>query len=380
MKTFLGVETFGLAVERMIRVYEDGHEVVVSFSGGKDSTCALEVCLLAAAEANRLPVKVAMRDEEIMVPGVFEYCERVAARPEIDFHWMVAHQPIINCFNRSNPYFWTFDKELKPSEWVREPPPYAYEIPELHIQGLITRERFEPKPAHLLYTVTGLRAAESPNRIRGIHSAGGHLTRHENKWGSLKCNPIYDWADGDVWKAIGDNGWDYAKCYDVMHRFRIARRTMRVAPPTQRAAQIQTLRVFSQSHPRWFDRVCERCPGVREAVRFGRVSMEPQRRLGEPWSETFQRECIDEAPQWIADRCRIAAKALLDRHRAHSSQPFPEARQCVRCGVLGSWMRLSRDLYMGDPFGFAVSELPYVEPEFFRPGAGSWGGGKPSWG
>jgi hypothetical protein len=43
-------------------------------------------------------------------------------------------------------------------------------------------------------------------------------------------------------------------------------------------------------------------------------------------------------------------------------------------------MRLSKDLYMGDPFGFAVAELPYVEPEFFRPGAGTWGGGKPSWG
>jgi predicted phosphoadenosine phosphosulfate sulfurtransferase len=364
----------------MVRLYEDGHEVVVSFSGGKDSTCALEVCLLAAAEADRLPVKVAMRDEEVMVPGVFEYCERVAARPEIEFHWMVCHQPIVNCFNRESPYFWCFDTALSASEWVRVPPAFAYEIPELFIQGLVTRERFRPAPAHDLFTVTGLRAAESPNRIRGVHSSGGYLTKHANKWGSRFARPIYDWADGDVWKAILDNDWDYARCYDVMHRFGVARRNMRVAPPTQRPAQLKILTIFSQSHPQWFDRVAARCPGVREAVRFGRVSMEPQRRVGEPWSATYQRECIDEAPRWIADRCRRAARMLVDRHRGHSSQPFPEARQCVRCGVLGSWMRLSRDLYMGDPFSFAVNELPYVEPEFFRPGTGTWGGGKPSWG
>lgn len=86
MRRLLGTNTFDLGVERMIRVYEDGHEIVVSFSGGKDSTCALEVCIMAAIEADRLPVKVAMRDDEIMVPGVFEYCERVASRPEIEFH------------------------------------------------------------------------------------------------------------------------------------------------------------------------------------------------------------------------------------------------------------------------------------------------------
>jgi predicted phosphoadenosine phosphosulfate sulfurtransferase len=379
MRTLLGRNTFDLAVERMIRLYEDGHRPIVSFSGGKDSTCVLEVSVIAASEANRLPVEVVMRDDEIMVPGVFEYCERVAARPEVDFHWQVAHQPVINCFNRNLPFFWAFDTTISPGQWVREPPPFAYEIEELHIQGMVTSQRF-PVTAGDLFTVTGLRAAESPNRIRGVHSSGGYVTKKPNRWGSRFARPIYDWADGDVWKAIGDNGWDYAKSYDVMHRFSVARRNMRVAPPTQRAAQLGILRIFSQSHPRWFDRVCARCPGVREAVRFGRVSMEPQRRAGELWSETFQRECIDEAPQWIADRCRDAARQLVERHRGHSSQPFPEARQCVRCGVLGSWMRLSRDLYMGDPFSFAVAELPAVEPGFFREGAGTWGGGKPSWG
>jgi hypothetical protein len=43
-------------------------------------------------------------------------------------------------------------------------------------------------------------------------------------------------------------------------------------------------------------------------------------------------------------------------------------------------MRLAKDLYMGDPFTFTKTGLPEMEPEFFRPGAGTWNGGKPSWG
>lgn len=37
-------------------------------------------------------------------------------------------------------------------------------------------------------------------------------------------------------------------------------------------------------------------------------------------------------------------------------------------------------LYMGDPFGLKGhdSHMPFVEPEYFRKGAGKWGG-KPTW-
>ena len=37
---------------------------VILFSGGKDSTCCLELAIMAARETDNLPVKVAMRDDE----------------------------------------------------------------------------------------------------------------------------------------------------------------------------------------------------------------------------------------------------------------------------------------------------------------------------
>ena len=42
-------------------------------------------------------------------------------------------------------------------------------------------------------------------------------------------------------------------------------------------------------------------------------------------------------------------------------------------------MRLTKDFYMGDPFSLKWGKIDPVDPEVFRAGAGTWGGGKPSW-
>src|SRR5690348_104758 len=85
-------------LERLCDLYEQGHRVVFSFSGGKDSGVCVELGIQAARRTGRLPIEVIMRDEEILFPGTFEYAERLANRPEVQFHWVVAHQPIINVF------------------------------------------------------------------------------------------------------------------------------------------------------------------------------------------------------------------------------------------------------------------------------------------
>jgi hypothetical protein len=46
-------------------------------------------------------------------------------------------------------------------------------------------------------------------------------------------------------------------------------------------------------------------------------------------------------------------------------------------GSIASWKKLSESLYSGDPISLKATFLPFIEPEFFRPGSGTWGG-KPS--
>ena len=93
-KWFLDQDVFVRAKKRIRAVYEAGHRVIVSFSGGKDSTVCLELAIQVAREMGLLPVETVMMDEEILYPGTFEYSDYVANRPEVDFHWFVASSSV----------------------------------------------------------------------------------------------------------------------------------------------------------------------------------------------------------------------------------------------------------------------------------------------
>tara|TARA_R110000803_G_scaffold16806_1_gene46031 strand:+ start:195 stop:1349 length:1155 start_codon:yes stop_codon:yes gene_type:complete len=375
----LGIDVFNEALNRLIKVYEEGHRLVVSFSAGKDSGVCLELAVLAATITDRLPVDVLMRDEEIMFPGTYEYAERCAARPEINFHWIYARQPIINAFNRRNPYFWVFDPQLDPSEWMREPPDIAYEIEQKNIFEMVTPTRFPPAEGKDLFSIIGLRVSESFARRRGLFSSKGYLTKPQAPYGVRLCRPIYDWEDGDIWKAILDNGWDYNHAYDVMNRHGTKKYNMRIGPPTMSIHGADNLAMARTAWPKWFDKLEVRCPGVRTVAQFGKRSVLARRSLGETWEETFQRECVDKAPDWIAERASAQMERVVRRHSRHASTPFPQEAPCNQCSPgAQSWKKATQNLYGGDPFAAACSDLKPIEPEFFRPGSGTWGG-KPTW-
>ena len=152
-----GENVLTASIERLEKLYAEGHRLVVSFSGGKDSTVVLECAIIAATKTNRLPVEVVMRDEEIAFPDLYEFCERTANRPEVNLTWLVANQPILNVFNRANPYFWVFDPELSSSDWVRTPPDWNTPIKELNIEKMTTSNRFPADEDKDTYAVIGLR-------------------------------------------------------------------------------------------------------------------------------------------------------------------------------------------------------------------------------
>mgnify|MGYP001497270596 CR=1 FL=1 len=375
-REYLGQTVFDNSINRLRELYREGHRLVVSFSGGKDSGIILELCIIAATLENRLPVDAVMRDEEIMIPETYEYCERVYNRPEVNMKWLIAKQPVINCFDRENPYFWVFDDNC-PEKWVRQPPSFATYINEQSIFHMTIPERFPPAEGKDLYAVIGIRTQESKGRFYGLRSMKGHISK-PREFGVRNVWPIYDWSDGDVWKAIAENKWDYNKAYDVLNRLGVPKNRLRIAPPTQSPAGADTLGIAANAYPMWFDKVSTRLNGVRAVAKFGKKAVSPIRKLGETWQETYHRECIEQAPKWIAERAIEARDSILATHKRHSAVPFPDVVPCYTCfGSMGSWKKMTEALYLGDPFAMKFIHLKVVEPEFFREGAGKWGG-KPS--
>lgn len=370
-KRSLATSVFDESIERFKTLYAAGHRVVVSFSGGKDSGVMVELAIIAARETGCLPVEVVMRDDEIMLPGTYEYAERVAARPEVRFDWMIAGQPGVNIFNRACPYFWVFDPLVPPDRWVRQPPDFAKRTPYQDITRLTSCEAYPPPPGKMLYVAVGLRTSESTHRLMAIHASKGYVTKPSK--GMAYVRPIYDWSDGDVWRAISVNRWDYNHAYDVMFRLGRPARALRIASPTMSAAGVEELALAMKGWPVWFDKLCQRLPGVRSAAQFGRRVCQANRRLGETWEDCYKRECIADAPPWIAARAEDEMARVQKIHAAHSTAPLPQREHCSRCPKNGSWQSLAKVMYTGDPFGIKTYQ-PAVEPEFFRDGAGKWGG------
>ena len=69
----MGVNVWEAALERTRHAFQLFDHLFVSFSGGKDSTCVLNVALTVARELDRLPLRVVFFDEECISYLTEEY-------------------------------------------------------------------------------------------------------------------------------------------------------------------------------------------------------------------------------------------------------------------------------------------------------------------
>jgi predicted phosphoadenosine phosphosulfate sulfurtransferase len=253
-----GASVFDAALARIRELYASGHRVVVSFSGGKDSTVTLELAALAARAEGEPVVEAVMRDDEIMPPGTFQYAKRLCRRADLGFTWLWSDQPVPNALG---PAWHPFDP-AREAAWVRRPPPRAMFHPDLYLADLVTAERFPPLPGREVCVLIGCRAEESRQRNFAVHSMGGHLARRPRPGGGRVVWPIYDWTLGDVWRAIVLHGWDFNRAYAEMARAGWPTTLMRVAPPAMSAGGVATLCRGGALWPEWFAAVRQRVPGA----------------------------------------------------------------------------------------------------------------------
>lgn len=108
-KAPLATDVFDAARQRMTYVYEEFDDVVISWSGGKDSSSCLEFAREAARAQGKLPVKVFFLDEEVIYPETLDLCYMHMADPEIEFCWCCIPSIYRNACSEVEPDFIPFD-------------------------------------------------------------------------------------------------------------------------------------------------------------------------------------------------------------------------------------------------------------------------------
>ena len=275
MKIFKKQNVHEAALERIRYLFDEFENVVVSMSGGKDSTVVFELALQVAKEKNRLPLPVAWLDQELEFQATADYMKDVMYREDVKPLWYQIPFNLVNATTNDENYFTMAWGEGV--EWVREKDP-------LSIKDPVGSDRFyEMFPAILnsLYPkqkacyLTGVRGEENPARAVGATNAAtykwvtwGKVSNKKNE--QYTFHPIYDWSYRDVWKAIHDYDWQYNTHYDAMYRYGVPVSKMRVSNYHHEAA-LQAIFYLQEIEPETYEKATQRLSGIDAAGKAGKA-------------------------------------------------------------------------------------------------------------
>src|SRR5438552_11064040 len=110
-KKAVNLSVYHLALERFRLCFRRFDRVVVSFSGGKDSTVCLNLALQVARELGRFPLEAIFFDEEAVPPETIEYVDRVRQIRAIRLQWLCIPIQHRNACSRRSPWWYPWAPE-----------------------------------------------------------------------------------------------------------------------------------------------------------------------------------------------------------------------------------------------------------------------------
>lgn len=168
-KKYIEQNVYEKAIERIKYLYGRFDEVIVSFSGGKDSTAMLLCAIEASKQLGRnKPVKAVFFDEEAIHPPTIEYVERVRKDPDVDLDWFCLPIEHRNACSNEQPFWRPWNAEEK-HLWVREMPDNVItEHPRFSLGMSMQDFGLELFKGMNVVTIQGIRTEESLRRYRSV--------------------------------------------------------------------------------------------------------------------------------------------------------------------------------------------------------------------
>jgi predicted phosphoadenosine phosphosulfate sulfurtransferase len=336
MRIYSKLSVFEAAERRIAWLFDEFPEVVINFSGGKDSCVVLHLALAEAERRNRLPLTVHWIDQEAEWQSTVDYVERIFADPRIHARWFQMPIRIFNATSSEEPWLYVWD-EAKRNLWMREKHPTAI------TENIYGTDRFaELFPAIIAHhypntpvaTIGGVRAEESPARAAGLTNQSTYKwatwgTKQTPKLGHYNFYPIYDWSYKDVWKAIHSHGWPYASIYDRMYQYGYRVQDMRVSNLHHETA-IKHLRFLQEIEPATWERLTHRLRGINTIKHLKKFAMEvPEER---PYMFADWREYRDHLVKHLVtdpEQQQLFVKKFASLEQRYAGMGRPDMRHKV---------------------------------------------------
>jgi predicted phosphoadenosine phosphosulfate sulfurtransferase len=268
MKIYNNENVLEAALNRIRFIFDEFPNVIVGFSGGKDSTATLHLCLQVAKEKNRLPLKVLFIDQEAEWQGTIDYVTTIMTDERVQPMWFQMPMVITNNASSYNRYSYCWDEKEK-DNWIHDKNPLSikenkYGTERFHelFEKIFAYEFKDIKSCYL----SGVRTEEAPKRFVALTNGVSYkyITYGRilnKKYHHYTFYPLYDWSYTDIWKYINENNIDYNKIYDKFYQHGVSLNEMRVSNLHHETA-IQSLMLVQEIEPQTWNKLAHRIDGA----------------------------------------------------------------------------------------------------------------------
>ena len=291
--------------KRLERIFAEFDEVVVSFSGGKDSGVLLaETMAYAERTGNLQRLSVYHMDYEAQYTKTTEYVDRVFASLPLGVRGYRVCLPIkAQCSTSMFQAYWQPWHRDQRAIWCREMPTehvineqnfpwhFDYEIDDYTFNVEFGKHLYPDRRTCFL---VGIRTQESLNRWRTLNR---RIAVNEYKGMRyttvitdrlVNAYPLFDWTVEDVWTCNAREGYDYNQLYDLMYLAGVPLSKMRVASPFNDCAQ-DALKLYKVLEPDTWGKLVGRVNGVNFTGLYGGTTMMGWKSITKPphftWKE-----------------------------------------------------------------------------------------------